>query len=648
MCSATTVPQPRNFPVKVNKTALESLEMWALIVVIERGVKPFVDSKRVTMGDSPSTQTVASNYVYESSIRDSLGEQKGARHAHLSKFQSFLRIFQKTGHTFKLQRQEQQTTLRPRRALSRVNSRPESHYSQREADCSSRDDLSHPRLTAEALGTTVAQIRPNVDTPSKIIPVAENSSSDVAEFTSNSGRTSITDLGSTRSTAVEVPVEEGPSQPLSLLNKIRETSEPNDVPDAPPTEEDATIMQLNSRGPASNPVQANEDPGMPPIGDALPTKDVVHTPSIRQELTNTSIPPGPLPAPARSHSRLPEFREIDKSLFEATRIQPQASLRAQWTEAWRTTLNKRLMDLHLGQHVITNLRFCMTGSSPDPASMRPTILLICPEVKRKDVQNGLAEFIKVAVPSCVDFRIVVGKVKPSSGGGLDGVQEVGSQTDVGSRLDLETHIIYRDLLPSLVGCMVNVQVPSSLGVGYFRACTIGGMIAVDNSLFALSVAHSMFESEAIVSEEEILDNKDLEDPFLQSCGFVDSYRWSRNGESMIMAASSGARITPQVESKAFLGTDWMLIRLRDGFQLPNLVYGPTHRYIVGQINGHRRVDELTDDEVWVCSGVSGTQTGFLSCTLSLVTYGSASYDVFPIMLEHPLGKQRVLFDCNWS
>lgn len=291
-----------------------------------------------------------------------------------------------------------------------------------EANCSSQDDVFHTKLTAEAIETRLAHIRQNLETPSKIVHVAETSSPDVAEFTPNPDKTSMPDLGSIESAAVEVPVDEGPSQPSSLLAK------PWDIraqrrSDVPPNEEDATTIQLNSQVVTSNPVLVSKDRGIPPVGDALPTK-------------------------------------------------------------------------------------------------------MLPRVQSQECLGWACRVHKVVVLSCVDFRIIVGKVWPSSGGCFDIPQEFRSGLYFRSQLNLGANFIYRNLLSSLVGCTINIKTMGSMGGGYFKICIFGDIIVVDNSLFAFSVAHSMFELPQIASEGDILHNRHLKDPFLQNCGFVDSYMWS--------------------------------------------------------------------------------------------------------------------------
>lgn len=64
------------------------------------------------------------------------------------------------------------------------------------------------------------------------------------------------------------------------------------------------------------------------------------------------------------HRTIPPFRAIDAGVFEATRLQPDENVQKNWA-IWKKTLNQRLMRLHLGQNVITNLRLGMVGSTQD-------------------------------------------------------------------------------------------------------------------------------------------------------------------------------------------------------------------------------------------------------------------------------------------
>lgn len=340
----------------------------------------------------------------------------------------------------------------------------------------------------------------------------------------------------------------------------------------------------------------------------LPRKDVGAT--MRPFLPASQSSSGPSQRP------MPDFRELNPSLFEATRLQPRDALRSQWSEAWRIMINKRLMDLHLGPNIITNLRFCMMGSSPDPVKMKPTILLICPDMTKKVIEQKLTGFIKITVPPEVEFRIVIGKIKPSSG---DKPGPYGLPFYLGGRLELDA-FINQDSLTSMVGCQVRVR-PEEPITGLYPTCTIGGVISIGNVMFALTVAHALFG---------VPTEPGLELP--KKCGFVHSYEWSGNGSS--------EHAVPESDSSSAM--DWMLIRLSSEFQLPNVVSraGKASMTITGSLN----VKDFEDSEVVICAGVSGTQLGFLSYTTSTITFGSVNYDVFHVALEQPIG-MSILRQC---
>lgn len=252
----------------------------------------------------------------------------------------------------------------------------------------------------------------------------------------------------------------------------------------------------------------------------------------------------------------------------------------------------------------------MLGPSPDEKSMKPTILIVCSDEKKiKKVDNGLRDFIKVSFPNCVEFKIIAGNVKLASGSGY-------SQTSTRRgelMFNLEV-IVLSESYSTVVGKRVRVIKPQVFPSQFMASstATIGGIVTVGNSVYGLTVAHSLFENAA----ESHTPGQ------IKACGWVESYEWS--GREKL---GSG---------EASVGMDWMLIRLREEFILPNQ-YFTSDDEPPQPISGFVQNVELPDDEVWICSGFTQPQIGILDSTPSSIILDQVSYEVLSIALEFPLG-----------
>jgi hypothetical protein len=314
------------------------------------------------------------------------------------------------------------------------------------------------------------------------------------------------------------------------------------------------------------------------------------------------------------------FGKMSNDLYEARKLRPDENSIRQWTTSWKPTITKRLRDLHLGQHAITNLRFCMMGPSPDEKSMKPTIVVICAESNRKEVETSLASFIKISIPTGIDFKVASGSIKPASGGSSEVISQ-GDRSNLGARIRFTAS----ENLLTLVGAQMRVQARDCRAL--YPVCTIGGIIMVGDTLYALSVAHSMFGlALEVANYYSILD--------WISLGKVKSYKWSGNEIAKEYALKDVSLLTDDREEQTPM--DWMLIRLGADFMLPNLFRDPNGESRQS-ITGSLKTVEFTDDDVCVCGGVTGTQCGILDTTPTLILYGQASYEVLSISLEHPLG-----------
>jgi hypothetical protein len=320
------------------------------------------------------------------------------------------------------------------------------------------------------------------------------------------------------------------------------------------------------------------------------------------------------------------FEARGKDLFEATKLRPEKYLLTQWKNSGRQVIDKLLRDLHLGQNIVTNLRLSMLGSTPDENSMKPTILIVCSDEKKiKEIDNHLREFIKISFPDCIELKIIAGKVRLASG--------PGSRPSLKSHKKIqETHGVIalseNDL--STVGTRMTVIMrdmsSQEVQAAYMSsAATIGGIITVGDSIYGLTVAHSLFGRD---------DQIDVIESF-QPCGWTEVYEWT--GEDLEVASiwldehRSGSSEVPAM--------DWMLLRLREHFMRPNAYRAGEDELTpsVHDISGFVKHIDLPDDDVWVCSGYTQPQSGTLDSTPSSIIVDRVSYEVLSLALEYPLG-----------
>jgi hypothetical protein len=280
----------------------------------------------------------------------------------------------------------------------------------------------------------------------------------------------------------------------------------------------------------------------------------------------------------------------------------------------------------------------MVGSSADESSMRPTILVICPESKKRIVENGLADFVRITMPTNVEFKIATGNVRLSAGE-IEIRHPTNEGHKKGDRTDLVVEVMLDERVHTLMGRLTRVQSDHQNKANY-PLSTIGGTIRVGNSLYGLTVAHSMFRDATTTI------NPYWKGVGFRECGRVKYWEWSGNGDK------SSQSVQSNLDLKGGAAMDWMLIELSETFYLPN-IYRVFESDVPQQVAGYLTTSELSEtdhelslilgieeqvnDEVFICAGISGTQTGILSFDISSIIFGEGVYDVLCLSLENPLG-----------
>jgi hypothetical protein len=342
--------------------------------------------------------------------------------------------------------------------------------------------------------------------------------------------------------------------------------------------------------------------------------------------------------------RVAAFITFDENVYWARDLQAQAHLIREWNEIWYPQFHDRLLYLGLGPDIL-GMQLIMAGPAEDITSMRPTILVLCPKGRRRTFETTLATFI----PDGLKLKVVGRDVVLCSA-------SVGLPSKPGERTGCLVEAKYDAENLSAVGRVTRV-LSGPAGGSCFPESTIGGIISVGDLLFAITTAHSMFKKAVAVPNDtvavgDIEDSSNLNRENFRACGYVETYEWSGTSASPIAKLLSSNR--------QGLGMDWVLIRIVEDFCYPNRFKRTLNEVELGQngatrdnralngdghaqesnyvaIAGFLKMEELTNREVWVCAGVSGTQVGILSTTCASIVHGQTTFEVRSLALERPLG-----------
>jgi hypothetical protein len=168
----------------------------------------------------------------------------------------------------------------------------------------------------------------------------------------------------------------------------------------------------------------------------------------------------------------------------------------------------------------------------------------------------------------------------------------------------------------------------------YAISTIGGLIAIKKSLYALTTAHGFASTleERAFSEDKMhfpeinAINSPISAPIFTLLGAIHSYVWtddSRTDELEELEDDGDA-----------ISQDWALVDVQPPHCLENSFLFCDQKI---NIDGYIPNRDLIHGEVYVCSGSSGIQKGILSGSTASVIMGASLFEVRLISLEHELG-----------
>ncbi|KAG9232462.1 hypothetical protein BJ875DRAFT_514462 [Amylocarpus encephaloides] len=313
-----------------------------------------------------------------------------------------------------------------------------------------------------------------------------------------------------------------------------------------------------------------------------------------------------------------------ENLYLATSMIPEVGYVKQWQEKWEPMLRAEIWDLSIDQNDIFTIDLRMAGENPDTTSMKPTILVICNETQKNVIENRLSGIVRQTLPKDVRFQVIGRRVSTAAPsmkqrkdfGQLDLIATF-QQRRVGFQ---NTNHPLETMMGSVAGIYINEEVSRQVTI---PLSTLGGIIAVGDSLYALTTSHSL--SRIFQPEGYIMVSND---PFIP-CGKIERWKWTGEVSEQSQAHGKSSR------HKDEPAMDWTLISIFDGAAFPNHFVIDKANGIGGEVIGFARNKELQDvEDVWICSS-SGTQSGILCGAPVIFVLGGATFKVHTVILERP-------------
>ena len=225
----------------------------------------------------------------------------------------------------------------------------------------------------------------------------------------------------------------------------------------------------------------------------------------------------------------------------------------------------------------------------------------------------------------------------SSGGTSPEVKHV-------ERPGTQVEAAYGATVTSIVGLMGRILADEA-SQSYYPRCTLGGVILVGDTFYAITTAHSLFrEPSAVDNEREAIEipagpapSNDLSisaagcSANFKVLGTLNFFRWGEPRSRQDCPSMNNAGGKP--------AADWALVKIMDKFLLPNLFQDPEHPGESISINAYETDEENFAGDVWLCCGITGIQRGYLNGNPASVAFGKAIFNAYSIAVEHALGTQ---------
>jgi hypothetical protein len=335
-------------------------------------------------------------------------------------------------------------------------------------------------------------------------------------------------------------------------------------------------------------------------------------------------------SPAQSVTVLPnvqsaqfQFKRLAEDCYAATTMTLDQELQNTFDKELRRRICGFLRRLKLND-LRMSLECAMVGPKRTPTAMKPTILCMCfTQDQRKAIFNAFGRM--TFIPEAFSYKVIIFEVKKSSAG--NGPPHLGPM--IGRTVESISH----KQLETLCGTPTRTLL-SEDGSKYAKS-TIGGLIVVNESLFALTTAHGFASS---IKETSFLDkdgylerllttNPPSAMPTFKPLGTIHSYQWTDN-------YGHKDELEDLQDYEDATGQDWALVDIQPPLYIGNSfsLWGESI-----SIEGYLPEENLTFGEVYICSGNSGFQKAILSGSTASVLMGTSLFEVRSISLDHELG-----------
>jgi hypothetical protein len=317
-------------------------------------------------------------------------------------------------------------------------------------------------------------------------------------------------------------------------------------------------------------------------------------------------------------------------LYCAIGLDVDPRLAQQWRDLLRPWLNDKLQ-YEGAEDDVWGLELLMAGPEASTLSMKPTVIMRCSREGKKQFEKMLSKLI----PKGLAFVTIVEDIVLSSGG-------LAPQTEHGYNSGAKVEAAFPDNAESLVGIKGRISADEA-SKSYYPPSTIGGVILVGDTFYAISTAHSLFrEPSAAADEPQSVGERPgrLPNPTGSNASYSANFKILGTLHSV---GWTGPRVRletpPNTKTEKHFGADWALIKIPNMFLCPNIIQDPEHPAGAISINGHIADERNIGGDVWVCCGVGGIQRGYLNGNPATVVYGTAIFDVYSVIVERALGTE---------
>jgi hypothetical protein len=363
--------------------------------------------------------------------------------------------------------------------------------------------------------------------------------------------------------------------------------------------------------------------------ESTPDVDVEIAHSRTPEIQSNSVEESQAPEPLQVNEQLPVLqtallRRICADCYVAPDVEIEPALSDEYNRKIKGRLETFLRGLPLrDRRVMLEYVSAATCSAPHKDQVHATILFYClNDGQQKAILAGLKK--RSLIPPHFQHRVVI--------------QELGfCSSTISTPMNLgfmSGQVVTARILSNRTMCGVLGRAPAG-----GSDCTLGGLIRVGGSVYALTTAHGFLGRGSEYLSDHPLIGMPLQIwrivPMLifivqdfQPIGNIHSYKFSET--SNIQEPDSAAVVNTTYDQ------DWALVRVQPLLYRENSFEVPGSN-IPMLVEGHVKTSELCHGPVMVLSSLSGVRQGYLSAGISSLIIGNSCFEVWSIALDGSLG-----------